>query len=278
MHHLQSSIESLIGSSVEYLQGQNNLAVLEDFLQALNVGEIRAATCDESGTWTVHQWVKQGILMLFKVGVLKDMSISGMPFFDKHTIPLKEMSISDNVRLVPGGSAIRTGSYIAPGVICMPPMYINIGAYVDSGTMVDSHALVGTCAQIGKNVHISAAAQIGGVLEPAGARPVIIEDNVMIGGNCGVYEGVMIRNRAVLGTGVILNASTHVYDLVNGIVIKPKAGEPLEIPANAVVIPGSRSIESPFGREHGLSISTPLIVKYRDEKTDAKTALEDALR
>ena len=278
MHHLQSSIESLIGSSVEYLQGQNNLAVLEDFLQALNVGEIRAATCDESGTWTVHQWVKQGILMLFKVGVLKDMSISGMPFFDKHTIPLKEMSISDNVRLVPGGSAIRTGSYIAPGVICMPPMYINIGAYVDSGTMVDSHALVGTCAQIGKNVHISAAAQIGGVLEPAGARPVIIEDNVMIGGNCGVYEGVLIRNRAVLGTGVILNASTHVYDLVNGIVIKPKVGEPLEIPANAVVIPGSRSIDSPFGREHGLSISTPLIVKYRDEKTDAKTALEDALR
>lgn len=278
MHPLQSSIESLIGSSVEHLQAQNNLAVLEAFLHALNAGEIRAATCDESGTWTVHQWVKQGILMLFKVGVLKDMSISGMPFFDKHTIPLKEMSISDNVRLVPGGSAIRTGSYIAPGVICMPPMYINIGAYVDSGTMVDSHALVGTCAQIGKNVHISAAAQIGGVLEPAGARPVIIEDNVMIGGNCGVYEGVMIRNRAVLGTGVILNASTHVYDLVNGIVIKPKAGEPLEIPANAVVIPGSRSIDSSFGREHGLSISTPLIIKYRDDKTDAKTALEDALR
>jgi 2,3,4,5-tetrahydropyridine-2-carboxylate N-succinyltransferase len=278
MHPLQSSIESLIGSSVEHLQAQNNLAVLEDFLHALNAGAIRAATCDESGTWTVHQWVKQGILMLFKVGVLKDMSISGMPFFDKHTIPLKEMSISDNVRLVPGGSAIRTGSYIAPGVICMPPMYINIGAYVDSGTMVDSHALVGTCAQIGKNVHISAAAQIGGVLEPAGARPVIIEDNVMIGGNCGVYEGVMIRKRAVLGTGVILNASTHVYDLVNGVIIKPKVGEPLEIPANAVVIPGSRSIDSSFGREHGLSISTPLIVKYRDEKTDAKTALEDALR
>ncbi|MEY5131466.1 MAG: hypothetical protein RL734_1533 [Bacteroidota bacterium] len=278
MHPLQSSIESLIGSSVEHLQAQNNLSVLEDFLYALNAGAIRAATSDESGTWTVHQWVKQGILMLFKVGVLKDMSISGMPFFDKHTIPLKEMSISDNVRLVPGGSAIRTGSYIAPGVICMPPMYINIGAYVDSGTMVDSHALVGTCAQIGKNVHISAAAQIGGVLEPAGARPVIIEDNVMIGGNCGVYEGVMIRNRAVLGTGVILNASTHVYDLVNGVIIKPKIGEPLEIPANAVVIPGSRSIDSSFGKEHGLSISTPLIVKYRDEKTDAKTALEDALR
>jgi 2,3,4,5-tetrahydropyridine-2-carboxylate N-succinyltransferase len=278
MHHLQSSIETLIGSSVENLKAQNNLSVLEDFLHALNAGTIRAATCDESGTWTVHQWVKQGILMLFKIGVLEDMSISGMSFFDKHTIPLKEMSISDNVRLVPGGSAIRTGAYIAPGVICMPPMYINIGAYVDSGTMVDSHALVGTCAQIGKNVHISAAAQIGGVLEPAGARPVIIEDNVMIGGNCGVYEGVMIRNRAVLGTGVILNASTHVYDLVNGVIIKPKVGEPLEIPANAVVVPGSRSIDSSFGREHGLSISTPLIVKYRDEKTDAKTALEDALR
>ena len=278
MHPLQSSIESLIGSSVEHIQAQENLAVLEEFLHALNAGAIRAATCDESGTWTVHQWVKQGILLLFKVGVLKDMSVSGMPFFDKHTIPLKAISIHDNVRLVPGGSAIRTGSYIAPGVICMPPMYINIGAYVDSGTMVDSHALVGTCAQIGKNVHISAAAQIGGVLEPAGARPVIIEDNVMIGGNCGVYEGVMIRNRAVLGTGVILNASTHVYDLVHGVIIKPKAGEPLEIPANAVVIPGSRSIDSSFGREHGLSISSPLIVKYRDEKTDAKTALEDSLR
>lgn len=278
MHPLQSSIESLIGSPVEHIQAHDNLTVLEDFLHALNKGVVRAATCDESGTWTVHQWVKQGILMLFKVGVLKDMSMSGMPFFDKHTIPLKSISIQDNVRLVPGGSAIRTGSYIAPGVICMPPMYINIGAYVDSGTMVDSHALVGTCAQIGKNVHISAAAQIGGVLEPAGARPVIIEDNVMIGGNCGVYEGVLIRNRAVLGTGVLLNASTHVYDLVHGIIIRPKPGEPLEIPANAVVIPGSRSIDSSFGREQGLSISTPLIVKYRDEKTDAKTALEDALR
>jgi 2,3,4,5-tetrahydropyridine-2-carboxylate N-succinyltransferase len=251
---------------------------LDDFLKELNAGAIRAATCDESGAWTVHQWVKQGILMLFKIGSLKDMSISGFPFFDKHTIPLKPMSMHDNVRLVPGGSAIRTGAYIAPGVICMPPMYINIGAFVDSGTMIDSHALVGTCAQIGKNVHISAAAQIGGVLEPAGARPVIIEDNVMIGGNCGVYEGVMIRKRAVLGTGVILNASTHVYDLVNERIIKPKIGEPLEIPENAVVIPGSRSIHTPFGKDHGLSISTPLIIKYRDEKTDAKTALEEALR
>jgi len=278
MHALQTSIESLIGSTQETLNTHNNLEILDSFLKELNSGSIRAAERDEDGDWTVHQWVKQGILLLFKIGVLKDMSISGMPFFDKHTIPLKELSMSDNIRLVPGGSAIRTGAYIAPGVICMPPMYINIGAYIDAGTMVDSHALVGTCAQIGKNVHISAAAQIGGVLEPAGARPVIIEDNVMIGGNCGVYEGVLIRNRAVLGTGVILNASTHVYDLVNDSIITPKSGQPLEIPANAVVIPGSRAIHSPFGKEHGLSIATPLIIKYRDEKTDAKTALEEALR
>ncbi len=278
MNSLQSSIESFNGLSIEELQSPEHLAILEEFVSRLNSGMIRAATCNEKGEWTVHQWVKKGILLLFKIGQLKDMSLPGMPFFDKHTIPLKEMSIHDNVRLVPGGSAIRTGAFIAPGVICMPPMYVNIGAYVDSGTMIDSHALVGTCAQIGKNVHISAAAQIGGVLEPAGARPVIIEDNVMIGGNCGVYEGVMIRKRAVLGTGVILNASTIVYDLVHGNIIRPKAGEPLEIPENAVVIPGARAIDSTFGREYGLSIATPLIIKYRDEKTDAKTALEDALR
>lgn len=278
MHSLQTSIESLLSLSITEIQTPEHLAILEEFVSGLNTGTIRAATCDDAGNWTVHQWVKQGILLLFKIGQLKDMSISNMPFFDKHTIPLKELTIQDNVRLVPGGSAIRTGAYIAPGVICMPPMYVNIGAFVDSGTMIDSHALVGTCAQIGKNVHISAAAQIGGVLEPAGARPVIIEDNVMIGGNCGVYEGVMIRKRAVLGTGVILNASTIVFDLVNGTIIKPVAGEPLEIPENAVVIPGARAINSQFGREHGLSIATPLIVKYRDDKTDAKTALEDALR
>lgn len=278
MNSLQSSIESLIGLSVEELQSPVHLAVLEAFLYELNQGTIRAATCDDAGIWSVHQWVKKGILLLFRIGQLKDMSLDGMPFFDKHTIPLKKMTINDNVRLVPGGSAIRTGAYIAPGVICMPPMYVNIGAFVDSGTMIDSHALVGTCAQIGKNVHISAAAQIGGVLEPAGARPVIIEDNVMIGGNCGVYEGVMIRKRAVLGTGVVLNASTIVYDLVHENIIRPVAGEPLEIPENAVVIPGARAIDTSFGREQGLSIATPLIIKYRDEKTDAKTALEDALR
>lgn len=278
MHPLQSLIESLLGKTAEELNTEVHLNTLNDFLSALNLGEIRAATSDDKGIWTVHQWVKQGILMLFKIGTLKDMSMQSMSFFDKHTIPLKQLTLQDNVRLVPGGSAIRTGAYVAPGVICMPPMYINIGAFVDSGTMVDSHALIGTCAQIGKNVHVSAAAQIGGVLEPAGARPVIIEDNVMIGGNCGVYEGVRIRKRAVLGTGVILNASTHVYDLVHETVLKPSAGEPLEIPENAVVIPGSRAIPTDFGRTWGLSASTPLIVKYRDEKTDAKTALEEALR
>lgn len=278
MHPLQSLIESLLGKTAEELNTEVHLNTLNDFLSALNRGEIRAATSDDTGIWTVHQWVKQGILMLFKIGTLKDMSMQSMSFFDKHTIPLKQLTLQDNVRLVPGGSAIRTGAYVAPGVICMPPMYINIGAFVDSGTMVDSHALIGTCAQIGKNVHVSAAAQIGGVLEPAGARPVIIEDNVMIGGNCGVYEGVRIRKRAVLGTGVILNASTHVYDLVHETVLKPSAGEPLEIPENAVVIPGSRAIQTDFGRTWGLSASTPLIVKYRDEKTDAKTALEEALR
>lgn len=278
MNTLQSHIESLIGVTNDELGTQDNLRILEQFLDSLNRGIIRAATCDEFGVWTVHQWVKQGMLMLFKIGKLIEMSSDGLPFFDKHSIPLKTLSLSDNIRLVPGGSSIRTGAYVAPGVICMPPMYINIGAYVDEGTMVDSHALIGTCAQIGKNVHISAASQIGGVLEPAGARPVIIEDNVMIGGNCGVYEGVLIRKRAVLGTGVILNASTQVFDLVHQTILRPKVGEPLEIPEHAVVIPGSRAVQTDFGKEWGLSVSTPLIVKYRDEKTDAKTALEDALR
>lgn len=278
MNTMQSHIESLIGLNTDELGSQENILLLHQFLDFLNNGTVRAATCDESGIWTVHQWVKQGILMLFKIGKMIDMSGNDFSFFDKHSIPLKNLTLSDNIRLVPGGSAIRTGAYIAPGVICMPPMYINIGAYVDEGTMVDSHALIGTCAQIGKNVHISAASQIGGVLEPAGARPVIIEDNVMIGGNCGVYEGVMIRKHAVLGTGVILNASTHVFDLVKQTILKPNGGDPLEIPEHAVVIPGSRAIQSEFGKQWGLSVSTPLIVKYRDEKTDAKTALEEALR
>ena len=242
-------------------------------------GIIRCANQNEYGEWVVNSWVKVGILTLFRNSNLKDFSLNDeFRFFDKDLLNLKPLSLSDRVRLVPGGSAIRTGAYVAPGVICMPPMYINIGAYVDEGSMIDSHALVGTCAQVGKNVHLSAASQIGGVLEPAGARPVIVEDEVMIGGNCGVYEGVLVKKRAVLGTGVILNASTRVYDLVNNSIIKASNDEPLVIPENAVVIPGARAIHTSFGREYGLSVSTPLIIKYRDDKTDAKTALEDFLR
>lgn len=255
------------------------LSFANDFISSLNDGSIRCSQPNEFGEWEVNSWVKVGILTIFKHSTLKDFSINDeFKFYDKDLLNLKPMSIDDKVRLVPGGSSIRTGSYVAPSVICMPPMYINIGAYVDEGSMIDSHALVGTCAQVGKKVHLSAASQIGGVLEPAGARPVIVEDEVMIGGNCGVYEGVMIKKRAVLGTGVILNASTRVYDLVNNSIIKASNDEPLVIPENAVVIPGARAINSPYGKKHGLSVSTPLIIKYRDDKTDAKTALEDILR
>jgi 2,3,4,5-tetrahydropyridine-2-carboxylate N-succinyltransferase len=276
-HDTQKEMENL--PSLTDANKEEIHEVLKRFLNALNCGEIRSAEPDGKGGWRANMWIKQGILQCFKVGELCDMSINeDFRFFDKDTIPLREFSLSDNVRIVPGGSSIRTGSYIAKGVICMPPMYINIGAYVDEGTMIDSHALVGTCAQIGKRVHLSAAAQIGGVLEPAGARPVIVEDDVMIGGNCGVYEGVLIRRRAVLGSGVILNASTPVYDLVNETILRSSAENPLEIPEGAVVIAGARKVKSPFGEEHGLSMAAPMIVKYRDEKTDARTALESALR
>lgn len=251
---------------------------VHELIDGLNRGTIRSAEPLADGTWQVNTWVKQGILVAFRLGRLIDMSDGPFRFYDKDTLPVRPASVDDAIRIVPGGSTIRTGCYVAPGVICMPPMYINIGSYVDVGTMVDSHALVGTCAQIGKRVHISAAAQIGGVLEPAGARPVIIEDDVMIGGNCGVYEGVMIRRRAVLGSGVILNASTPVYDLVHERVLRSTADQPLEIPEGAVVVAGARAVSSEFGRANGLSVSTPLIVKYRDEKTDARTALEESLR
>ncbi|MFN5309667.1 MAG: 2,3,4,5-tetrahydropyridine-2,6-dicarboxylate N-succinyltransferase [Candidatus Kapaibacterium sp.] len=272
------TVDHLLSLPHDELQHHNIEEMIHEFIAKLNSGEIRAAERNSDGEWNVNTWVKQGILLCFRLGIMKDYSTDAMPFFDKHTLPLRPVTLDDGIRIVPGGSAIRTGSYIAPGVICMPPMYINIGAYVDSGTMVDSHALVGTCAQIGKRVHISAAAQIGGVLEPAGARPVIVEDDVMIGGNCGVYEGVMIRRRAVLGSGVILNGSTVVYDLVNECTLRATPDAPLEIPEGAVVVPGSRAVQSPFGKEHGLAVATPIIVKYRDEKTDARTALESALR
>jgi 2,3,4,5-tetrahydropyridine-2-carboxylate N-succinyltransferase len=225
----------------------------------------------------VNTWVKQGILLGFRAGKLADLSTGGFSFFDKANLPMRTMELANGVRLVPGGSAIRDGAYVAPGVICMPPMYINIGSYVDEGSMIDSHALVGTCAQIGRRVHVSAAAQIGGVLEPVGASPVIIEDDVMVGGNCGVYEGTVVRTRAVLAAGVTLTASSRLYDLVNARVISSVDGR-LEVPAGAVVVNGARRVSGDFGEEHGLSIATPLVVKYRDDRTDARTALESALR
>ncbi len=254
--------------------------VFESFKAALRNGEIRAAEKDSDGKWHTNAWVKQGILLGFKMGGMIEMSNEGesFKFFDKETYPLHPMTLEDGVRIVPGGSTIRDGSYIAKSVVCMPPMYINVGAYVDEGTMVDSHALVGSCAQIGKNVHLSAAAQIGGVLEPIGAMPVVIEDDVLVGGNTGVYEGTIVRERAVLASGVILTRSTPVFDLPNNTIIKSDGENPLEIPAGAVVVQGSRAITKGFGKENGLSIYAPIIVKYRDEKTDASTQLEDYLR
>lgn len=254
------------------------IELLNEFLEALNNGQVRSAEKDSNNNWNANIWVKKGILQIFKYSKMIDMSENNFAFFDKDLLNTQKFSLERGIRIVPGGSTIRNGAFISKGVICMPPMYINIGAYVDEGTMVDSHALVGTCAQIGKRVHISAAAQIGGVLEPAGASPVIVEDDVMIGGNCGVYEGVIIRNRAVLSSGVILNASTKVYDLVNNKVLFAQDGKQLEIPEGAVVVSGSRTVNNDFGKENGLSIYSPLIIKYRDEKTDSKTALEEALR
>jgi 2,3,4,5-tetrahydropyridine-2-carboxylate N-succinyltransferase len=254
-------------------------ATFAEFKRALNRGEIRAAERTPDGEWRANSWVKQGILLGFRMGSTIDMSADrGLRFFDKDTFPLRPMTVEDNVRIVPGGSSIRDGAYIAPGVVCMPPMFVNAGAYVDEGTMIDSHALVGSCAQIGKRVHLSAAAQIGGVLEPVGAVPVIIEDDVLVGGGCGVYEGTIVRERAVLAAGTILTGSTPVYDLVREKVYQRKPDMPLEIPVGAVVVPGSRGVQSAQGREWGLSIYAAVIVKYRDEKTDRAVRLEDYLR
>jgi 2,3,4,5-tetrahydropyridine-2-carboxylate N-succinyltransferase len=253
-----------------------------EFKNALNHGRIRAAEPDAftSGGWRVNGWVKKGILLGFRMGGVVDMSVDSarQPFFDKSTYPVKRLNARSGVRVVPGGSSIRDGCYIGKGVTCMPPMYINVGAYVDDGTMVDSHALVGSCAQIGKNCHISAASQIGGVLEPVGALPVIVEDEVLIGGNCGVYEGAVVKKRAVLGTGTILNRSTPVYDLVRGLVYKASDDQPLVIPEEAVLVAGARAVTSGPGKDWGISVYTPVIVKYRDSKTDTKIQLEDLLR
>lgn len=254
------------------------LACFHEVLEGLNAGTIRSASRNAEGTWEAHGWVKQGILLGFKLGGLVDYASSTLPFFDKDTYPLKPLTLADKVRVVPGGSSIRTGSYLSPGVVCMPPMYVNVGAYVDEGTLIDSHALVGSCAQIGKRVHLSAAAQIGGVLEPIGALPVIVEDDVFIGGGCGVYEGCIIRERAVLAPGVILTGATRIYDVVEERIIQRSSDAPLEVPAGAVVVPGTRSISTSFGEQAGLSLYAPIIVKYRDAKTDASTTLETALR
>jgi 2,3,4,5-tetrahydropyridine-2,6-dicarboxylate N-succinyltransferase len=256
--------------------------LFREFKDALNRGEMRAAEPDASARtgWRVNAWVKKGILLGFRIGTIVDMSIDAQrqPFFDKSTYPVKTFAATSGVRIVPGGSSIRDGCYVAKGVTCMPPMYINVGAYVDEGTMIDSHALVGSCAQVGKKCHISAASQIGGVLEPVGALPVIIEEEVLVGGNCGIYEGTVVKRRAVLGTGTILNRSTPVYDVVTGKILSATDDEPLVIPENAVVVAGSRSISHGRGKDWNLSLYTPVIVKYRDAKTDTKVQLEDLLR
>jgi 2,3,4,5-tetrahydropyridine-2-carboxylate N-succinyltransferase len=248
----------------------------------LSAGRVRAAEPDAASDtgWRVNVWVKQGILLGFRFGDLANMTVDHgrWPFFDKDTLPMKPLDVSAGVRVVPGGSSIRDGAYIAPGVICMPPMYINIGAWVGEGTLVDSHALVGSCAQIGARVHLSAAAQIGGVIEPVGAMPVIIEDEVLVGGNCGVYEGAVVRRRAVLASGTIITGSTPIYDLPNGRILAPQTGQPLVVPEGAVVVPGARAVTVGAGREWGLSLATPVIVKYRDERTDARTELERWIR
>ncbi len=253
-------------------------AVFEELKRALNRGEVRSAE-KKDGEWVVNSWVKQGILLGFRMGVITEMGQdSSLRFFDKDTFPTRPTTLAENIRIVPGGSSIRDGVYIAPSVVCMPPMYVNAGAYVDEGTMIDSHALVGSCAQIGKRVHISAAAQIGGVLEPVGAVPVIIEDDVLVGGNCGVYEGTIIRERAVLATGTTLTGSTPVYDLVRNEIYQRKADKPLEIPAGAVVVPGARAVQTEPGKSWGLSLYAAIIVKYRDEKTERSVQLEEYLR
>ncbi len=254
---------------------------VRQLLQLLEDGDVRAAERTHDGQWRAVPWVKQGILLAFRVGKVVQLAADeggAFSFFDKHTLPTRRLALSDGVRVVPGGSTIRSGAYVAPGVVCMPPMYINVGAHIGTGTMVDSHALIGSCAQVGERVHVSAAAQIGGVLEPVNAAPVVIEDEVIVGGNCGVYEGTVVRAKAVLGAGVVLTRGTPVYDLVRETVYRATANAPLEIPAGAVVVPGARAVRDGWGADNALSLQTPIIVKYRDDKTDLATALEGWLR
>jgi 2,3,4,5-tetrahydropyridine-2-carboxylate N-succinyltransferase len=278
MTELQTEIESLVAAGAG-ADREHARAAFARLRAALSSGEVRAAEPDpgQPSGWRVNTWVKQGILLGFRMGTVREISpgASGSQFYDKDTLPLR--ALDERVRVVPGGSSVRDGAYLGRGIICMPPMYINIGAYVGDDTLVDSHALVGSCAQIGQRVHISAAAQIGGVIEPVGALPVIVEDDVLIGGNCGVYEGTVIKRRAVLASGTIITGSTPIYDLPNARIIEPSGG-PVVVPEGAVVVPGTRPVTSGTGRAWGLSVATPIIVKYRDEKTDARTALEQWIR
>jgi len=275
MTDLKNRLETATASgNLSYVEG---MALFNEVRLALESGEIRTAE-KVNGQWVVNNWVKQAILFGFKVGVLQEVKSTAWNYFDKSTLPVQDIKIEKKVRIVPGGSSVRGGSFVAQGTIIMPPSYINIGAYVDEGCMIDSHALVGSCAQLGKNVHLSAASQIGGVLEPIGAMPVIIEDNVFIGGNCGIYEGAIVRQNAVIGTGVIINAATPVFDNTTGNFIKKETGKSLEIPENAVVIAGSRPMTSGYGKDAGIHVYCPVIIKYRDDKTGKSITLEDLLR
>lgn len=278
---LAERIEKLFNQKVD-TYGQEFFDAFEELKAGLNAGTIRAAgpSADSPSGWQVNAWVKMGILLGFRLGKIENMSADHgrFPFFDKHTFPLKKFSPESGARIVPGGSSIRDGCFVAKGVTCMPPMYINAGAYVGEGTMVDSHALVGSCAQVGARVHLSAASQLGGVLEPVGALPVIVEDDVLIGGNCGIYEGTVVKRRAVIGAGTILTGATPVYDLVHERVLRRGNGLPLIIPESAVVVPGSRAVSSGWGQQAGISLYTPVIVKYRDDKTGLSVQLEDLLR
>lgn len=278
---LEQTIDQLFDKNPESYD-HGDMEAFQEFKKALNAGTARAAEPDPESSlgWKVNPWVKRGILVGFRMGKTVDMSDGDdrFSFFDKSTYPLRSFDLASSVRIVPGGSSVRDGCFVGTSVTCMPPMYINVGAYVDNGTMVDSHALIGSCAQVGKNCHVSAAAQVGGVLEPVGALPVIIEDGVLVGGNCGIYEGTIVKKGAVLGSGTILTRSTPVYDIVNETVYRAEGDTPLVIPEGAVVVAGSRPITKGIGKEWNLSLYTPVIVKYRDEKTDERIQLEDLLR
>ena len=285
IREIEKRVDTLASTPADAQLPEDARSVVRRLLDALEAGTVRAAEKDPAtGEWRAVPWVKRGILLGFRVGGMIDMSIRSsnediaLSFFDKDTYPTRSMSLADGVRIVPGGSSIRRGAYVASGVVCMPPMYINVGAYVGSGTMIDSHALVGSCAQVGERVHLSAAAQLGGVLEPVNASPVVVEDDVVVGGNCGIYEGTVVRRRAVIGAGVVLTRGTPVYDLERQTVHRAENGKSLVIPENAVVVPGARAVKSEWGQAQGISLQTPVIVKYRDEKTDAATALESWLR